>query len=308
MTPIALNIDGSLEHQPRLTAQCAATLDLSALENSLRLRASKKGREALAEKLRELRSQFPDPWLTYYGSGDFHHLSLSLLQSLSPPDPFTLILIDNHPDWFKEWPTHHCGNWVSGALKLPNLSHIIMIGQDSEDLRPSKYFTAPFRELTTGKVTLHPLQRESVKVPRWAKADALPDRAQRHWWGTKLNFQTVYEVGVSELFREVAEKFAGQNIYISIDKDCLDTADAIADWEQGGLRTVDVAAGVRGLVEHCNIIGADICGEHAARPLEGLIKRADAGRLFIRSTPCSDADRQKNERTNLALMEAFRAS
>ena len=304
-TPIALNIDGSLAIQPHLTARCAAMLDLTGLEESLRLRASRKGRDALNQKLLELRTQYTNPWLTYCGSGDFHHLSLTLLQALSPAEPFTLILIDNHPDWFKEWPTHHCGNWVSGALKLPNLSQIVMIGQDSGDLRPTRYFTAPFRELTTGRITLHPLQRDHVKVPRWAKSDALPDRTERHWWGTRLGFQTVSEVGVSELFREIAEKLAGKSIYISIDKDCLDTADATADWEQGGLRCVDLAAGVRGLVGKCKLIGADICGEHAAGPLRGLIKRIDAGRLFERSTPCSEADVATNERTNLALLEAF---
>src|SRR5713101_5686196 len=39
------------------------------------------------------------PTLTFYGSGDFHHVSLALVRRLATP--FNLLVLDNHPDWMR---------------------------------------------------------------------------------------------------------------------------------------------------------------------------------------------------------------
>ncbi len=304
-TPIALNLDGSLLLQPRLIQRCAATLDVFALQNALRLRAARGARAVLAHHLHLLRQAYPAPLLTFFGSGDFHHLSLTFLQTLNATNPFSLILIDNHPDWFKNWPQHHCGNWVSGGLKIAAIKQVVMIAQDSHDLRPLKYFTAPFHELTHGKIILHPLQRTSVCVPRRSHDLTQDSGHTRHWWGTCLRFRSVRQAGAGQLFHEIARRLAGTDIYISVDKDCLAPCDATADWEQGGLRLKELVTGVRALTHSCRLIGADVCGDHAAQPLRGLIKRIDAGRLFKRQTPCDAAAIKQNEDANLALLDAF---
>ncbi len=54
-----------------------------------------------------------EPHLTFYGSGDFHHVTLALLRRLQ--SPFNLLVLDNHPDWMQGLPFLHCGSWLYHA-------------------------------------------------------------------------------------------------------------------------------------------------------------------------------------------------
>src|SRR5262245_31168643 len=47
----------------------------------------------------------PEPTLTFYGSGDFHHVTLALLRRIRTP--FNLLVVDNHPDWMRGVPLLH---------------------------------------------------------------------------------------------------------------------------------------------------------------------------------------------------------
>src|SRR4051812_3997509 len=38
-----------------------------------------------------------DPWITFLGSGDYHHLTLAFLRRLK--QPINLLVLDKHPDW-----------------------------------------------------------------------------------------------------------------------------------------------------------------------------------------------------------------
>jgi arginase family enzyme len=53
------------------------------------------------------------------------------------------------------------------------------------------------------------------------------------------------------------------NIYLSIDKDALSTAEAATNWDQGSLTFGQLAKTLKVLAENRKILGIDICGERA---------------------------------------------
>ena len=69
-----------------------------------------------------------EPALTFYGSGDLHHVSLALLRRFTTP--FNLLLLDKHPDWMCGIPFLHCGTWLRHALRLPLLRRVFHVGGD----------------------------------------------------------------------------------------------------------------------------------------------------------------------------------
>lgn len=171
-----------------------------------------------ADSIRKLIS----PWLNVPGlhwidSGDYHYLSLFFCEAIK--EPFTLVLLDNHPDDMgPEFPgVLSCGSWAGVVRKkCPFVKDIITIGPEGE--RPS------FGNLE-GKV------------------------------------------------------------YISLDKDIMDTKWARTDWSQGGFSLDEIKAIIRNVAALSDgILGIDICGE------------------LSRSQGAKDSDLETNLRTNLSLM------
>ncbi len=306
MLPLGLDVDGSLPRQEQLVRTLHEVAAVRPHEDALRLWATPQGLAAVREVLRRWQVQYPQPWLTFLGSGDFHHLTLLLLETLlDQTPPVTLILIDNHLDWFAVPPRYHCGNWVSGALRLPWIRAAVLMGQDSPDLRGSRFWTAPFGELCTGRVSLFPYGRSRIRVPlRWPKTVSGASGSARRWYGVELSFQTLQQCGTQQLFEELASRVAGQRVYLSIDKDCLAAPFAVTDWEQGRLSLEELRYGIHCLQKETQFVGADVCGEAAPEPLRGFWKRFDAGRLRTGTVRCAD-DSRVNEQTNLALLDAF---
>ncbi len=304
-----LNVDQSIPAQGAVAQHMDVVADLTAKLDQLRLWAEPAGLKTLRRTVTDLRALHPEPWLTFLGSGDFHHHTLALLESLDerrlPAEGITLVLIDNHPDWFCEQPTFHCGNWVSGVLGLPWVKSIILVAQDSQDLRGHQFWAAPWQSLCSGRVTLHPYQRAQSLVPfKWTSKVQGVASARRYPMGTVLQYQTVAAVGESCFFDELANRLAGQSIYLSVDKDCLQPEAATTDWEQGCLSLSGLLHGIRRLRAACGIVGADVCGESAPKPLKGLAKQLDAGR-WGQKTPAAAMANDRNAQTNLAILEAF---
>ncbi|MGA2501795.1 MAG: hypothetical protein ABSH20_28980, partial [Tepidisphaeraceae bacterium] len=287
-----------------LVASLADLVDLRDLGDAVRLRATQPDADRLRERLRQLRGRFTSPLLLFTGSGDYHHVALLLLATLAADSgPYTLVLIDNHPDWFRESPPNHCGNWVASALDLPQVGRAVLVGQNSPDLRWHRFYHSPFESLCDGRLTLHPFRLASRRIPlRWPACADNPARFTRHAWGTTLRFQPCDRA--DQILHRLATELAGQRVYVSIDKDCLTPRDATTDWEHGGFSLDGLCLGLRELASSCQLVGADICGDKAPDPLTGFWRRLDAGRL--RHHPHDRAAAARiNEIANLALLGAF---
>src|SRR4051794_1747589 len=90
-------------------AQC---IDLRSDELALRLWATRARMRQFGERLAALKPPSGSgPLVTFFGSGDYHHLTTALLGQHCA-EPVTVIHFDNHPDWVQVPPTHNCGGWV----------------------------------------------------------------------------------------------------------------------------------------------------------------------------------------------------
>ena len=93
-----LDIDGSLPAQPGMAAALASgraqLVDLRAEEQSLRLWATRRRLRFLAARLSALPSPGRGPLVTFYGSGDYHHVAVLLMAGVA--EPITVVHFDNH--------------------------------------------------------------------------------------------------------------------------------------------------------------------------------------------------------------------
>lgn len=102
--PLILDLDGGVLPLPQ-----ARTLALQHWHDPLRFACRNTTLSRFAnDVLLPLPAQLGTVML---GSGDFHHLSLPLLQRLHTHAPFQLVVLDNHPDNMRFPFGMHCGSW-----------------------------------------------------------------------------------------------------------------------------------------------------------------------------------------------------
>src|SRR5262249_17756770 len=113
---------------------------------------------------------FDHPAVTFYGSGDFHHVTLALLERL--PGPFNLLVLDNHPAWMRGLPFLPGGTWPRHAPRLPNLERVFHCGGDL-DFENAYRLLAPWRDLRYGRIVVFPARRTYVRG-RWKGVPTQP--------------------------------------------------------------------------------------------------------------------------------------
>ncbi len=307
---INLDLDGSVSAQRALAPKIDERKDLTALQNCARLWTGRKGLKKLRGAIAELREKYPEKWLTFMGSGDFHQVAAMLIESLpAQTHPLTVIQIDNHPDWFRAPEHYHCGAWVAQALRHPWVERVILIGQDSPDLTGYQFHFVTMKELRNGRAELHPLERKKSLVPlMWGGQVKGVDASHVGLWGTRLDYATVREQGAGALADRLAARLAGKNVYISIDKDVLDKQSAITDWDQGRLSITELQSLIEKISRTANLVGADVCGEMAPERIKGLFKIVDSGRGLHWRKPDWTKVNAVNEQTNLRIVESFERS
>lgn len=129
MTSPAVNVirsDDSIAFQKNLQLKAHSVLDLSGAKG-LRFYSEKKFFQKLKENLNAVR-----PGITFLGPGDFHHLSLCLLDNLKRAP--VLVLFDHHSD-MQSSPDDliTCGSWVGLALKENKVKKCVIVGVNSKD-------------------------------------------------------------------------------------------------------------------------------------------------------------------------------
>ncbi|MDB5324656.1 MAG: arginase [Phycisphaerales bacterium] len=282
---VALEWDEWLRSQPQLSGFVDERLNLNELRNRSRLWA--RGNALASLRLRLAKTATSPRQVTLIGSGDFHYASLLLLEGVARVDrPVSLVLFDNHPDWFSHHPRHHCGNWVWSALRLPGVSDVTIIGPSSSDLAWHKFYFAPLGALREARLRLVPMDMATVRIPG----------------AGRLTFDTFQTGGAARAI----ERLAGRDVYVSVDKDCLRAEDASTDWDAGRLTLSELAGAVRQVANACTIVGADITGERSASSLQGLFRRLDAGRLRERPA-LTTAEAQRNQTATFAVLRAIGA-
>lgn len=213
------------------------SLDLRSWGPRLRYHGRRKEVDAFFEHVRERLTPF-----VLYGSGDFHYLAGVLLRRVA--QPVTVISFDNHPDWDVRPPYWACGGWVNRALEQPAVRRVAVWGCGNFELRfPSRLF-ANHRALRSGRLVVH------------AWAERQPSSVWRR-------FSCMTRENWREQFENFARPLAGQDLYVTVDLDCLRDEEAITNWEQGLFRAEDVAWALGQLRGQARIVAGDLCGAYS---------------------------------------------
>ncbi|MCL1886704.1 MAG: hypothetical protein FWG01_02050 [Betaproteobacteria bacterium] len=238
--PLILNFDNSAGLMPG-----AAVVDLTGWQETIRFGCSMKNFRHFCQMLE---GQLPKEYGTVFlGSGDYHHLSYYLIERIADrlfPSPFQVVVFDNHPDNMRFPFGIHCGSWVSHVAKLPQVSHVHVLGITSEDIGLKHAWENRLRPLFAGKLTYW---CTDVSVG-WARALGLGHAFRRFDSPDELVAAFVDKVRQSAL-----------PVYLSIDKDVLSEESVQTNWDQGRFQEEHLAGIISELKGR--IIGSDITGE-----------------------------------------------
>jgi hypothetical protein len=177
------------------------------------------------------------------GSGDFHHLSLPLIERVRSPQPFQVVVLDNHPDNMRYPFGVHCGSWVRRVAALPQVSHVHVVGISSTDIGLRHAWENYLTPLRRGKLSYWSI---GVDVG-WARRLKLG-----HAFHAFDNVPAMVEAFARW------QRSHPQPTYLSIDKDVFAPDVARTNWDQGRLQLDDALAIIDSLEA---VVGSDITGE-----------------------------------------------
>ena len=229
-----LNLDYAWRNEPF----ALAVVDARAWGPRLRFSAPPR---LIAEFYREHETNLAVPFLLY-GSGDFHYLTALRLRRVA--GPVVLVSFDNHPDWDVRPPKWGCGGWVNRALELPHVRRVSVWGCGNFECWWPHQIFGNRRAERAGILEVHP----------WADDRPMKDRQRRG---------AILRENWRERFEQFSRSLTSENIYITIDLDCLRIEEAVTNWESGRFSVADLQWALGMLRESCRIIGGDICGAYS---------------------------------------------
>ena len=299
MRTALLHLDGALEEQRKLTRAVSSHggrgVDLRDLGPALRLWSRPWALQRFRARVASDLPASEGATLVFAGSGDFHHITPTLLARASEAagdPPVTLLHFDNHPDWVRFSNGAHCGSWVGWAARLPNVVRVVTVGVCSNDIHRPQAKGADLDLVSEGRVELY-----AYRAPRGARKVAVADR----------EWSTIEAMGKVAFLDFLPTRIPTKNVYLTIDKDVLRAADAGTNWDQGRTSLAFLKAMLTRIGEHHRVIGADVVGDWS-RPVYGggllasLLKRGEAMLDQPWSKPQAGA-RAVNETVNLELLK-----
>jgi len=208
--------------------------------------------------------------VTFLGSGDFHHVTKLLVDQFE--EPLTVIVFDHHPDWYLIPPWLGCGTWVTHLLKNKNVEKVIVLGVSSKDLSTGWIQGAHLGSLENNRLEIYPYAHRTTRVLFRRVPENISVRTKKGAICTELFWEELKGNDLSGFFRSVMARIFSRRVYVSIDKDCLNAAHALTNWEAGRLALDELLALLRMIREHCEIVGSDITGDYSPPAVRGRMK------------------------------------
>ena len=187
---------------------------------------------------RERKSDLATPFLLY-GSGDFHYLTALRLRSVA--EPVVLVSFDNHPDWDVRPPKWACGGWINRALELSNVPLASVWGCGNFECWFPHQIFGNRRAERAGILEVHPWADDRPSKDRPRKGAILREIWRDH-------------------FGDFSKRLAEQNVYVTIDIDCMRIEEAVTNWESGRFTVADLEWALGKLRQCSRVIGGDVCG------------------------------------------------
>jgi arginase family enzyme len=308
-----LHLDDAFDGQRRFVARCnelgARRADMRRSATAVRL----WGREHALQTLQaELAREFADVppgscAVTWLGSGDFHHVTQLLLPLVAARSetPVTVVHFDNHPDWVRCASGSHCGSWVSRVMRSGIVDRVVSLGVSSTDLDWPELKRADLSLLVSGDLVVFPVNHRSSRVlGDYGRAAAHTTEHRRIHW---TQFSDRPSAATTRAVMGCIETDA---VYITIDKDVLQSRSARTNWDQGELSLDGLIAWLGVIIGQRHVVGVDICGDYS-RPTFGgsaidvLRKRGEAFLDQPVARTRRDEDMRINEESNLKLLSTL---
>ncbi len=310
-----LHLDDALLGQPLFLETCenagAHQIDLREIGPSIRLWATAPQIDDVRCRLRSSMIGLDDkrPLVTWLGSGDFHHVTAVIVELLAEhkPAPVTILHFDNHPDWVAHRNGLHCGSWINHVLAAGLVSRVITLGVTSRDLAWPEFKGAGLNFVASGQLVIIPVDPPRTWV--WRTMPAGPAHRMR---GSQLIWTDLDQDSGQKQLNAIRDLIETDAVYITIDKDALDSPDAVTNWDQGQLSTDSLLQWVSALTTGRTVVGIDVVGDHSSPEFSGslvtlALKRSEA--LFDQPwrSHAREAAAHINQATNLKLLAAFEA-
>lgn len=173
-----------------------------------------------AEKqLKELIGNQPLGGIHWIDSGDYHYLSKLLTDRIT--EPFTLVVLDHHPDMQRPMfgELLSCGSWVRVALEQNlMLKQVWLLGVDDKLIEETSGFDDKVRVISENDLLRQPTDKIIEAI--------------------QLDYP----------------------VYLSIDKDVMTPNECTTNWDQGSMSWKQLEFLLGHLLQH-KVLGIDICGE-----------------------------------------------
>jgi arginase family enzyme len=281
MNVYAIDLDGSIVGQPfmqkLLADRAARVIAATDLAPRLRIVASRAARADLEKRIAAAmdphmhgarsssRSSHPVP-IVFYGSGDFHHITVCLIER--HVEPLSVVQIDNHPDWVTFPATLNCGSWVNHALKLPRVAQVVTLGPTGKDLEWPELKAGNLRAVVEGRLKIVPWRKTRSRVfGRYG--DSACWRQRGRW----LEWFDASTASRAEMLAQLVRDIPTNHVYVTIDKDALVATEATTNWDQGCMRLEDIESLVAMLAREKRLVGIDVCGDHSPPQFRDLFRR-----------------------------------
>lgn len=201
--------------------------------------------EEAVEEIQKRLENFSHTGIYFIDSGNYHYMSR--IGAGRVQKPFRLLVFDNHTDM--QLPAFggllSCGGWIRAALEeLPLLKEVILIGPDQEAFDQTE-----------------PELREKVRFLSREKLAEMEKEACRTFGDS------------------VPEDLP---LYISVDKDVLNTKEASTTWSQGDMTLDELMCWLSWFSKRENIIGMDVCGESDPDTVEKDYLNDQANRKILK--------------------------
>jgi hypothetical protein len=166
-------------------------------------------------------------------------------------------------------------------LELPNVKRVSIWGCGNFECWWPHQIFGNRRAERAGVLNVHPWADDRRAKDRERPGAILRDNWRQH-------------------FDQFSEAAGGENVYVTIDLDCLDASDAVTNWEAGRFTIADIEWALGKLRESSQIIGGDVCGAYSA-PRYARFKQRFAAEFDHPKTQLQDPDRI--QQINLAALE-----
>jgi len=172
-------------------------------------------------KLTEKIASYGPDGIHFIDSGNYHYLSKLWTDKITRP--FSLVVFDHHPDMQPSLFDNllSCGCWVKEVLDSNPFIRKVCIVGASEML---------IKNVDTS-------------------------------YQDRLIFYSDQALNHEETWKEFAHLHLDGPVYISVDKDVLNTESAVTNWDQGSLSLATLEKLLSIILKNQEVIGVDICGE-----------------------------------------------